>query len=199
MTSSAISDIAQLWFAIFAAVAGMFSVYTVHKNENRRRLRRRLRELLQRRTEVEANEMQRELAGLIGEAVRSNNFGPLERVTLAPYIEEYIVDLDFKHKLYHFLIEVLRDQQISISRDDLKKMQHVASLWKESDTRVAEHVLGYLDSRRIHEPDVGAVKDFIKSRRNYFDITIDSFAEDIKDAVEAASLARVKASGGIML
>lgn len=194
MTTNAISDVVQLWFAIFAAVAGMFSVYTVHKNENRRRLRRRFRELLRRRTEAETNQMVHELAGLIGEAIRSKNFGPLERVTLAPYIEEYLVDFDFKNKVYHFLIEVLRDYRISISSEDLQKVQQIASLWKETNTGVAEHVLSYLDSQLLHEPDVRTVRDFIGSRPNYFEITVDNFAEDVKEVVKAASSQRMKVS-----
>jgi hypothetical protein len=179
------SDLTQLAFAIVAAIGGIISCLIVLRNENRRHLRQRLRLILEAQQTESVDEGERKFATQIGEAIKSGKFSSLERVSLVPFLNDYLIDFEFKPKLSRFLVEYVSENKLNPSESDLKQALAAIDLWKDLDSKFEQQILAILNASPANA-ELKDVKRFVASRPEYFDTKAKEFVEDVKEAVQFA-------------
>ncbi|WKA30226.1 hypothetical protein [Bradyrhizobium roseum] len=177
-------DYFEFVIATLAVFAGLIGCIIVYRNENRRKLRLQFREVLKSRV-PSSDGLERELARKIGHALETQNPRGLEGVTLVPYLEDYIVDLDFKQKLYGFLLSYVTERKLILTSDAAQKIVRVMDIWKEQRVDLETDVHQFLDDLSKNGGDIRSARTFMELRPQYLQDATVHFVEDVREVVKA--------------
>jgi hypothetical protein len=176
--------ISSLFLVFIAAI----SVTIVLSNDRKRRLRQQFIELLAAHLHRQCpDNLEQHFANELVRAIENRDFNQLSRVTLVPYLEDYLIDPDFKSKLYHSLVGQMSDKALRLNADELKRTMDQIDLWNNLNTNFHRNILDVLDG--ASEAGQKKAREFLASRSEFLERKTEEFVRDTKEAVKTAASA----------
>lgn len=176
--SEAFFVVALEWLALGASAVSVFAVAQLIRNELRRLARRKLKAMLARRHTAHDNDIELLLAQVTAGAMRDRNVEQLQKLGTAEILQDYILDVDFRRRLYSQLLAEFRELRRKADKDTVDEVVQAVSSWRERPIEI--------EAMGLSGP-AGSALRHLEWKDNYFEEKRNEMVSDISDAIRAAA------------
>jgi hypothetical protein len=175
---------ASLLAVVGAAVSGII----IFRNELKRQARREFRFALGRLRERPAagDWKESELARTLVQAIDSQRYDAVRNFKSDPLVEDYILDLDFKAKLYKRLIEEMTEKNKRLTREQAEILQGSVEEWRGQQLTLGQKIDAELKSASSDGTAKLAIR-FLEKKENYFAEKREQLIHDVGSVLRAAA------------
>lgn len=176
------------WAAIISSAGSLIAFIAMVRNELKRSARSELKRVLARHHFEQGSVIEDRLAHDVARALLDQRYDKIRNMKTDVILEDYILDIDFKRRLYFALINELKNGNKAISNDVLRPVLEAVQEWKDHETDLPN----VIDMGMLSERSARLAIRFLENKEKFFERKRDELVADVSAAVEAAVAAPAK-------